>query len=332
MSLDGALAKASQPRLSRVTQPPLVSVVLCTYNGEGHLCQQLDSLLAQDYPNLEIVAVDDASSDGSLKLLRDYAQQHPGIRIHANSSNQGASRNFEMAARHSSGELIAFCDQDDVWQPQKISRLLAHLKPQQQAVYCDSELIDEAGRPLGRRISTYLRMYDGAEPATFVFDNCVSGHALLMRRTAVEAALPFPELRFHDWWLAFVATSLGGIGYLPEPLVQYRQHARSVTDIAQRKAKAKSASTRVGRYLEKRQWLARLASLPSPHQHYFMALHLAWCRRSSRLLVVEIWRLLGQRREALSSIQRRQRRGWIWILRQSLGVRLSPSGSHPVDR
>jgi len=213
---------------------PLISIALCTYDGERYLREQLDSLLAQDWPRLEIVAVDDASRDATPAILADYAARDPRIRVDRNPVNLGFSANFERTLRLCRGELVAPCDQDDVWHPGKLTALQRALGGRA-AAYCDSELVDEAGRSLGRRLSEKLRMAPVDDPAAFLFSNCISGHALLLRRALLDRALPIPEGVFHDWWLGFAAACAGGIAYCPEPLVRYRQHGRSVTDIAGRR-------------------------------------------------------------------------------------------------
>jgi hypothetical protein len=210
---------------------PLISIALCTYNGERFVREQVESLLAQDYANLEVVAVDDASTDGTAAILEACAARDPRLRLFRNATNLGFRLNFERAMGLCRGELIAPSDQDDVWRTDKL-RLLQSSLGDAAAAYCDSELIDELGHPLGRRLSQKFPMGRIDDPASFLFDNCVAGHALLLRQSLLERALPIPEGMFHDWWLAFVAASASGIAYCPEPLVQYRQHAASVTDIA----------------------------------------------------------------------------------------------------
>ena len=194
--------------------PPLISVALCTYDGERFLRPQLDSLLGQDHEALEVVAVDDASLDGTWAILEAYAARDPRLRVFRNPENLGFRRNFERAMGLCRGELIAPSDQDDVWRSEKLRRLSAALG-NAAAIYCDSELIDAQGQPLGRRLSQLLPMGPIDDPATLLFDNCVSGHALLFRRSLLERALPVPEGVFHDWWLAFVAAGAGGVAYWP---------------------------------------------------------------------------------------------------------------------
>ena len=73
-------------------------------------------------------------------------------------------------------------------------------------------------------MSDRLRMIDGNDPRLFALSNCVSGHAMLLRRALLDRALPLPDVSFHDWWLAFVAANVGRVRYLDEPLVRFRQH------------------------------------------------------------------------------------------------------------
>jgi glycosyltransferase involved in cell wall biosynthesis len=213
---------------------PLISIALCTYNGERFLRPQLESLLGQDHAELEVVAVDDGSRDGTVAILEEYARRDPRVRLHRNPENLGLRRNFERALGLCRGELVAPCDQDDVWRADKLRVLSASLGDAA-AIYHDSELIDEQGQPLGRRTSQMYSTGPITDPLGFLFGNPVSGHAMLFRRSLLERALPVPEGMFHDWWLAFVAATQGGIAWCGEPLVLYRQHASSVTDIARRR-------------------------------------------------------------------------------------------------
>jgi glycosyltransferase involved in cell wall biosynthesis len=204
---------------------PRVSVALCVHDGERWLREQLDSVLAQEGVELEVVALDDGSNDGSLALLREYAARDGRVRVEANETNLGHLRSFEKCMGLCTGDFIAPCDQDDVWAPTKLATLVAAIGDADLA-YCDSAYIDEAGASLGKRVSQDLGpMLAGNDALRFVFRNTVSGHALLVRREAFESALPFPTLLFHDWWLALRAAAGNGVVYVDEPLVQFRRHA-----------------------------------------------------------------------------------------------------------
>ena len=107
-----------------MNEPPLVSVVLGTYNGEAYLQDQLRSVLAQTYPALEIIAIDDGSRDRTVDILREYAARDPRMRVTVNERNLGFIRNFEKGCRLARGEYIALCDQDDYWFPDKIEKMV----------------------------------------------------------------------------------------------------------------------------------------------------------------------------------------------------------------
>jgi glycosyltransferase involved in cell wall biosynthesis len=204
---------------------PRVSVALCVHDGERWLREQLDSVLAQEGVELEVVALDDASNDGSLSLLREYAARDGRVRVETNETNLGHLRSFEKCMGLCTGDFIAPCDQDDVWEPTKLAKLVAAIGDADLA-YCDSAYIDEAGASLGKRVSQDLGpMLAGNDALRFVFRNTVSGHALLVRREVFESALPFPTLLFHDWWLALRAAAGNGVVYVDEPLVRFRRHA-----------------------------------------------------------------------------------------------------------
>ena len=302
---------------------PLISVALCTYNGAEFLPQQLDSLLAQDWDNLEIVAVDDGSTDGTRGILQHYASRDSRISVHLNDRNLGFLLNFEKAFSLARGEFIAPCDQDDWWHPGKLRGLHAAIGNHAMA-YCDSLLVDSNGRSLGRQVSDVLLMYEGQDPAAFVFGNCVSGHAMLARRTLVERAIPFPKAGFHDWWMAFVAASTEGLTYVPEPWVHYRQHAAAQTNLSGQTNRPKKRKNR-SRCMElsrRRTWIAVLAAFPSPHQPYFKALLEAWDEWTQSWFCPNLVSLLLVRRKSLyannrRSYQRRTRRAlrYFWGLK-----------------
>src|ERR1700742_3478188 len=101
-------------------QEPLISVALCTYSGEKFLQEQMDSILAQTYKNLEIVIVDDCSTDRTIDIINSYAEKDKRIKLFQNDTNLGFNKNFEKALSLTTGEYISISDQDDTWLPQKL--------------------------------------------------------------------------------------------------------------------------------------------------------------------------------------------------------------------
>ena len=142
-----------------------ISVIMCTYNGAAYLGEQLDSLRTQTLPPHELVVQDDGSTDGTMDLLRDYQQRHPGLRIRlfANPERLGYNRNFLTAVQRAEGDLIACCDQDDVWHADKLEVLARELG--------DAPLVHTplaARHPLagGDALSTGIRTPDYVPPRT----------------------------------------------------------------------------------------------------------------------------------------------------------------------
>jgi len=211
-------------------QVKIVSIALCTYNGAAYLAEQLDTLVNQTYPFIEIIAVDDCSTDGTFTILENYASMYPQFKIYQNEINLGFTANFERAVKLCNGELIALCDQDDVWHSQKIELQVEALQDNV-FIYHDSEFIHEDGTSMDKKMSDLMNLYRGGNPETFLFFNCVSGHSILMKKELLNQALPLKKDYFHDWWLAYVATNIGKIDFIPQCLVKYRQHDGSETNI-----------------------------------------------------------------------------------------------------
>lgn len=210
-------------------KPPLVSIALCTYNGERYINQQIESLLAQTYPNIEIIIIDDNSTDGTLAVSEFYKKKDDRIRLLINEVNLGFNKNFKTAISACTGEFVAPCDQDDIWHPDKIERLVEAIRDQDLS-YSDSELIDEAGNPINCRISTLRRMYSGRNPLAFLLTNCISGHAMLVRKNLLST-IDIPEDLYYDWWIAIAACARNGIGYVDRPLVKFRRHQGAASGV-----------------------------------------------------------------------------------------------------
>jgi glycosyltransferase involved in cell wall biosynthesis len=217
--------------MNAATEFPLVSVVLATYNGETFLAKQLESVFEQTYPNIEIIAVDDGSSDNTISILQDHASRHPAMKVFSNETNLGFIKNFQRGCGLATGELIACCDQDDYWHADKIKKMTAAIG-NHPMIYCDSVLCDEELHETGKKISDLVvcRSFNSClQQAVFCR---IYGHATLIKRSLLQKAIPFLEIIPHDWWLSYLATLYGEIKYLPEPLVFYRQHTANLIGMA----------------------------------------------------------------------------------------------------
>ena len=206
---------------------PLISIVVATYNGAKFLATQLDSVLAQDYPNLEIIISEDNSQDDTITLLEAYQQKHPSIQLIRSEQNQGYIKNFEQGCKNAKGKFVALCDQDDRWHPQKISQLYTAIGDSA-LVYADSVLCNENMDPLGVNISDRVTCKDFSSPLEQAIFCRIYGHAMLIRNDFLQQIFPFPSIIPHDWWISYTATLHGGIQYIPEALAWYRQHSNNV--------------------------------------------------------------------------------------------------------
>jgi glycosyltransferase involved in cell wall biosynthesis len=213
---------------------PRVSIALATFNGARFLPQQLESLARQSLPPLELVVGDDGSTDETLSLLAAFAQQAPfPVRVEQNPVPLGYGANFVAIAGRCQGELIAFCDQDDVWEPRKLEVMTAWFdKPEVMLAHHNAVITDEAGRALGLVYKKNLPSRVYAPLATDPWWP-VHGHAEVMRRQLLTFAPYQPQTLEpldqrcampHDRFFFFWATVLGQIAYEKTPLVAYRQH------------------------------------------------------------------------------------------------------------
>lgn len=205
------------------SEKPLISIAMCTYNGERFLAEQLQSILDQTYSPLEIIIVDDCSTDGTRAIVSTFMAKDARIRLIENETNVGFVRNFERALLACAGTYISLADQDDIWLPEKVQRLHEEIA-NHLLIYSNVELIDENGKRLGGRFPSVNRI-DGQCALSLVLDNCVTGHACLMHRDLLALALPMPKALFaHDQWLAIAAAASGRLKASEQVLSLYRKH------------------------------------------------------------------------------------------------------------
>lgn len=215
-----------------------ISVVLCTHNGAAYIREQVESVLREN-PS-ELVLGDDASSDDTVAIVEELVAAHRGaggateLVVRRHDPALGVVANFADALAHARGELIALSDQDDVWHEGKLARLAAlfDADPALELVHTDARLVDAAGATTGLTLLQALEATPGERAglergdafATLLRRNLVTGATVMLRRRVLDAAAPFPDTWVHDEWLAMIASALGTLRLLSEPLIDYRQH------------------------------------------------------------------------------------------------------------
>lgn len=203
---------------------PLVSIVIASYNGKNFIEQQLISIVNQDYPNFEIVIVDDCSTDGSYEFLLCYDFLNISRTLVRNEVNLGLVKTFERAIILSKGTLIALCDQDDIWYYNKITELVYNIN-NNDLIHSDARLIDSDGNELCKSFfSSHKHLLHGFPQ--YLIENNVTGCTSLFRKSLfVALGNKFPNgVTVHDRILAIAASYNNKIKYYNKVLMDYRQH------------------------------------------------------------------------------------------------------------
>lgn len=203
-----------------------ISILLPTYNGERYLREQLDSILAQSLADFELLIADDGSSDRTASINEGYARQDNRVRVLPTEGNEGQKTRLLQLLRQSSASLIAFSDQDDIWDRCKLERLADGLGDHSMA-YGRSELVDASGKPLERTLlSNFGSAPDVGDKLYLLFMPRASAHAMLVRREAVTE-IAFLRLHHFDWLISLDAAFARGIVYVDDARVFHRIHGQN---------------------------------------------------------------------------------------------------------
>jgi glycosyltransferase involved in cell wall biosynthesis len=213
-----------------------VSVAMATHNGERFLPDQLASLASQTYPPCELVVHDDSSSDRTVDTVGRFARTAPfSVNIIRSTARRGYPSVFLEAARQCSGDYIAFCDQDDVWKPEKLERCMAEFERQGDVtlVTHSAHVLEEGTQRRSRSYPRHRRRSVTTPRSTPIMPT-LPGFAMVASRLAFDARRVVSDpsrAEFawdHDDWTMTVASALGNVVFLPEQLVLYRQHDANV--------------------------------------------------------------------------------------------------------
>lgn len=215
----------------------MISVALCTYNGEKYIQQQLDSIFSQSLSVDEVVICDDCSNDSTCSILESYATKFPQVRLIKNETNIGFRKNFEKALIECRGDFIFFSDQDDIWDKDKVRICVSYLNETGKlGVYTDGLLVDQDGNWVGETLFSRLLLVPYIEKSILdnhefellcLRGNHVTGATLAITKAAKSLLLPFrtSEHFLHDMWVAVMLSSLDKLGRIDKPLISYRIHS-----------------------------------------------------------------------------------------------------------
>jgi len=222
-------------------QHPDVAILMATYNGEAFIEEQLNSLFAQTYRHFYLIVCDDASTDSTIDILHTYKNRHSNMTVYQNTTNIGYVKNFEKLLQLAeSYPYIVLCDQDDIWQPNKLQiqhTLMSKLEKKYintpLLLHSDLLIMDDKKQIQKESYFTF-RSYRlrQAKDLGHILGPCgVMGNTLFFNKPLRDLILPFPEkLENHDYWIAVVNELLGKRITLREPLVKYRIHDENASN------------------------------------------------------------------------------------------------------
>lgn len=215
-----------------------VLILLTTYNGQRFIGEMIDSLLVQDHKSIHIVISDDCSTDDTPQIVSDYASRFPDMITFYQSNLKfgNAQAHFlHLLEQFHDADYIMFCDQDDVWHPDKVSRTLQFVKQAEPDTPCpilahtDLHVVDEHLEQIHPSFCRYSNI-DGTRIAfnQLLVHNVVTGCTVMLNRElanlATSRTFDKKSVIMHDWWLAILAAACGRVVFLNEPTIEYRQH------------------------------------------------------------------------------------------------------------
>ena len=212
---------------------PLVSAFMKSFNHERFIAEAIESVLTQDFEDLELIIVDDASTDASREIVERYAEQDPRIRVIFHERNLGISKVVNDGIDAARGKFVSQIDSDDVWVTDKLTKQLAVLEEDENViVWSEGELIDENGRSLGKSFSEKDRSVSKKKSGdlfeTLLSGNYIFGSTLMYKRTNLG------DLRYdkrflynNDYKFLLQLAHNYKFCYVAEPLAKYRVHGKN---------------------------------------------------------------------------------------------------------
>lgn len=214
----------------------MITVLLAAWNGEKYLREQMESLLGQTNQEFTILISDDCSTDRTPEIISEYESRFPDrVKSLKNLKPSGSARNnFFRLLKAASDEYLMFCDQDDIWLPDKVEVTFKEMKKMENVwgrdmpllVHTDLSVTDQAGTVVYPSMARYQKIgvYDN-RTSHYLVENNITGNTMMINRSLKDLMADIPKTCvMHDWWLGLMASCFGKISYIDRPLVLYRQH------------------------------------------------------------------------------------------------------------
>jgi len=218
-----------------------VIILLATYNGDRYVKEQIESIQGQDFKDWILIIRDDGSTDETVSKISALAVCDKRILILSDQlGNLGVIKNFnkliEAALQHKA-DYVFFADQDDIWQPSKVSKQLSFMKSLENKgssiptlIHTNLEVVDSKLCRIHPSLMAYQKIqHEMVNPlAVLMVQNFVTGCTVLVNKELLSFAYPIPKnVVMHDWWLAMCSATVGRLVYMSESLILYRQHEQN---------------------------------------------------------------------------------------------------------
>ena len=211
-----------------------VDILLATYNGEKYLKEQIESILNQTYSEIRVIISDDASTDGTIKIIEEFVKKDKRVEAYFRDKNIGSNQNFEFLLSKVVSKYYMFSDQDDVWQKSKIENSVAKLITSSAGLVCtDLTLADENLNSLNVTFNTKMGYENKLKKLNdwkmVYLYNVVTGCTIISKKEYIKYILPFPKNKniLHDHIVSLIVGSKSKIEYLDAPTIYYRQHKKN---------------------------------------------------------------------------------------------------------
>lgn len=216
----------------------MIDILLASYNGEKYIKAQIDSILAQTCDDFRLIICDDASSDKTYEILKEYRNNYPEkIYISQNESSLGAKMNFFKLLKDSKAPYVMFADQDDVWIDKKIEyslKAIKHLEAMHGEdcpllIHSDLKVVDEDLGIISESMADFMKQDLHRKNLEFLLvENVVTGNTVILNESLKAEFISSDKAYMHDWWLALIACVRGRIAYIDKSLCLYRQHTSNI--------------------------------------------------------------------------------------------------------
>jgi glycosyltransferase involved in cell wall biosynthesis len=259
----------------------MISVALCTYNGDKFIQKQLDSILNQEnYIVDEIIICDDQSNDSTIEIINKYIEDYPKIiKLFQNEINLGSTKNFEKAIKICQGNYIFLSDQDDIWNKNKVNETIKIFNENFgcQGVFTNADLINEDDKIIGSsKLWDSIFFLENELPKPIdLFDiiakngNVITGATLCIKKEVKDFIFPFSDEVLHDEWIAILLAIKKTLCYSRQNLISYRIHKKQQVGV---KSKAKLKS------IEHKKRIILGLKVPKSHSDYLILSKKKWLK------------------------------------------------------